>query len=134
MSKIPATMPEQVEDAKALDISYRTLHPSAIIVDGQSGRNIQFPFSSLINKYKDFLHDIIIEFELSPEEQEIYMFNPKMLSEDLYGTTELWDTLLILNNVTSVTEFKPVKVKIYDHNRFKRYINEIMILEESVEN
>lgn len=134
MAKIPATMPEQVEDAKALDISYRTLHPAAVIVDGHTGRSIQFPFSSLINKYKDFLHEIIIEFELSLEEQEIYMFNPKMLSEDLYGTTELWDVLLILNNMTSVIEFKPTKVKVYDHNRFKRYINEIMILEESIEN
>lgn len=132
-TKIPATIPEQVEEAKALDISYRTLHPGAVIIDGQTGRNVQIPFSSLINKYKDFLHEIIIEIPLSEKEQEIYMFKPKMLSEDLYGTTELWDTILLLNNVISVTEFKPIKPKVYDHNKLKKYINEILIMEEMVE-
>ena len=131
---IPSTITEQVYEAKSLDISYRTLHPAAVILDEQTGRNIQIPFSSLINKYKDFLHEIIIEIPLSEKEKEIYMFKPKMLSEDLYGTTELWDTILILNNVVSVSEFKPDVVKVYDHNRLKKYINEILILEELVEN
>jgi hypothetical protein len=131
---IPATLPQQVEEAKALDISYRTLHPGAVIINSQNKEAIKIPFSSLINKYKDFLHEIIIEMPMDEDDCETFMYKPKMLSEDLYGTTELWDTILILNNTISVSEFKPEgKVKIYDPNRLKKYINEILIMEEILE-
>ena len=127
---IPASLPEQIQQAKELEISYRTLHPGAIMHDVNNQRDINFPFSSIISKYKDFLYQIIITIELTDEEADHYQYKPKMLSEDLYGTTELWDTLLILNNATSVSEFKLKKLKLYDPTRLKAYINEIMLLEE----
>lgn len=132
--KIPSSITEQYENAKSLEISYRVLHPSATMNDVNNDRIVKFPFSSIINKYKDFLYNIIIEIELNDEELEIYQYKPKMLSEDLYGTTELWDTILILNNATSVSEFKSKKIKLYDPARLKRYLNEIMLLEEELGN
>jgi hypothetical protein len=131
---IPATLPQQVEEAKALDISYRTLHPGAVIINGQTNETINVPFSSLINKYKDFLHEIVIYMPMTEDDCDAYMYKPKMLSEELYGTTELWDTILLLNNNISVSEFKPEKgIYIYDPNRLKSFINEILIMEEILE-
>lgn len=131
---IPTSIPEQVNQAKDMEISYRVLHPTAILHDNISNRDIVFPFSSVISKYKDFLYEIIITIDLTEEESNYYQFKPKMLSEDLYGTTELWDTILVLNNTVSVSEFKPNKLKVYDPQRLKAYLNEIMLLEEELGN
>ena len=132
--EIPSTMPEQVSLIKDMEISYRTLHPAVIMYDKDSDRRIRFPFSSIVNKYKDFLHEIIMDIELNAEEQAMYLYKPKLLSEDLYGTTELWDTILILNDCQSVIDFKPTTVSIYDPEQFKLYLNEIMLIEESIGN
>ena len=130
--KIPASMDEQIDDIKDLDISYRILHPAAIIRDEYTSRNIRIPFSSLTSKYSNFLSTIIVEIELDDDEQVEYLFKPKALSNYLYGTTEFWNDLLILNNAYSTSEFKPSTVKVYDPNKFKKYINEILILEDIV--
>ena len=130
--KIPASMDEQIADIKDLDISYRILHPAAIIIDEYTSRNIRIPFSSLTSKYSNFLSTIIVEIELDDDEQVEYLFKPKALSNYLYGTTEFWNDLLILNNAYSTSEFKPRTVKVYDPNKFKKYINEILILEDIV--
>ena len=133
-TQIPSTITEQVEEIKNLEISYRVLHPFADMYDESTNRNILFPFSSVITKYKDFLYNIITTVTLNEAEQLYYQFKPKLLSEDLYDTTELWDTLLILNNYVSVSEFKPKVLKVYDPERFKEYINEILLLEEEAGN
>lgn len=132
--QIPSTMPQQVDLAKEMEISYRTLHPAVIMYDKDSDRRIRFPFSSIVSKYKDFLYNIIIDIELNDEEQAMYLYKPKLLSEDLYGTTELWDTILILNNCQSVIDFKPKLISIYNPEEFKTYLNEIMLIEESIGN
>ncbi len=130
---IPASMNEQIENAKALEISYRTLHEQAILKDKISGRNIQIPFASFTDKYKDFLNTIIVTVSLSDEEKAKYRYKPKMVSYDLYNTTEFWNDILLINNFYSLSEFQPGEtLKVYDPNKLKNYINEIMIIENLV--
>ena len=130
---IPASMNEQIENAKALEISYRTLHEQAILKDKISGRNIQIPFASFTDKYKDFLNTIIVTVSLSDEERVRYRYKPKMVSYDLYNTTEFWNDILLINNFFSLSEFQPGEtLKVYDPNKLKDYINEIMIIENLV--
>lgn len=130
MRNIPSTITEQVSNIKNLEISYRVLHPRVQIENTVNNEVTIVPYSSVVSKYKDFLHEIIITMDLDDKQRVKYMYKPKMLSEDLYGTTELWDTILLLNECVYVSEFKPKTVKVYDPNKFKRYINEIMLLEE----
>ena len=127
---VPATIPEQVSLAKDMEISYRTLHPSLVISNVKDDDVIRVPYSSIINKYKDFLSTIVVEIKLDDAMREKYMYKPKMVSNELYGTTELWSEILILNNAYSVIEFKPRVLKCYDPNRFKSFINEIILLED----
>ena len=130
---IPSTVTEQIENAENLELSYRTLHGYALLdYKDVNKTKIEFPFKSLTNKYKDFLSTIIIQIPLTEEEQEKYKFKPKMVSEELYGTTEFWDQILILNNAFSIIDFKPKVLKVYDPERLKLYLNEIMILEENI--
>jgi hypothetical protein len=116
-----------------MEIKYSVLHPTIDIINLQTNTTIIVPFSSLTNKYRVFLSDIIIEKELTYEEKDRYWFKPKTFSQDMYETTQLWDTLLILNEYTSVTQFKPDIIKYYDPEEFKDYLNEIMILEHAIE-
>jgi hypothetical protein len=126
---IPATMTAQISEAKKLEISYRVLHPSAILKDEYSSRNIEIPFSSLTNKYRDFLNKIVKTIELDDKLIARYRYRPKMVSYDLYETTELWNDILILNHCFSTYEFQPKKISVYDPSSLKEYINEILILE-----
>ena len=132
--EIPSTMKEQVQSVRDLDISYRVLHPGAIITDVSDKYNIKIPFSSIINKYRDFFNAIIIDMELSEEDQLFYMYKPKALSEYLYKTPEFWGEILALNSCYSVIDFKPKVAKVYDPDRFKRYLNEIIVIEERLGN
>ena len=133
MAYIPSTVDEQYEYGKSLEISYRALHHDAYLRDKQSNRTIRIPFMSILSKYRDFLDEIIVEQELTLDEQRVYRWNPKKMSEDFYGTTEFWFMLLVLNNYKSVIEFQPKNyVKMYDTDKFKRYLNEIMILEDKL--
>lgn len=133
MAYIPSTVDEQYEYGKSLEISYRALHHDAYLYDKQSNRTIRIPFMSILSKYRDFLDEIIVEQELTLDEQRVYRWNPKKMSEDFYGTTEFWFMLLVLNNYKSVIEFQPKQyVKMYDTDKFKRYLNEIMILEDDL--
>ena len=122
---IPSTIPEQIDLIKELEISYRTLHPNAILTDNQTGRIINIPFNSIISKYGNFLDTLIIQIILD----ENLQFKPKLVSNDFYKTTELWDSILILNNAISLFDFKPTVLKLYDPNRLKDALNEIIVLE-----
>ena len=132
MADIPSTITEQIETIEKYDISYRTLHGSAILHNKEDDSNIKIPFSSMIEKYKDFLYEIIITSDATKEELAQYIFNPKKLSQDLYGTTEFWDTILILNDCKSIIDFDLDTIKVYDPNRFKRYLNEIIITDSEI--
>ena len=125
----PATMTEQISNIKDMEISYRVLHPTMQLTDKQSGRTIEVPFMSLMNKYKDFLSKAIDEVKLNDKLKIKYQYNPKAVSFDLYGTTELWDAILVLNNAKSIIDFTPSKIKYYNPSKLKPLLNELMILE-----
>ena len=131
---IPASMTEQVEMVEDLDISYRTLHTNVEIHNTQNDEIINVPLSSLVSRYSDVLKEIIMDYELDDSEQQLYMFQPKRVSDELYGTTELWDTILTLNGAVSIVDFKPKVLRFYDPNKFKEYLNDILVIEDESSN
>ena len=80
----PATMTEQISNIKDMEISYRVLHPTMQLTDKQSGRTIEVPFMSLINKYKDFLSKAIDEVKLNDKLKIKYQYNPKAVSHRFF--------------------------------------------------
>ena len=128
----PTTISDQINEVNEKEISYNTLHPKLLVTDINKNTTIRVPYSSYVSQYREFLSTIIVEEELDKEGELKYWFKPKSLSNDLYGTTELWDTILTLNECSSATTFKPTKVKYYDPDLFKDYLNEIMLLENAI--
>ena len=91
------TMQDLIEKAKLMEVSYRNLHSYVIIRDKVTEERIRTPFTSIINKYRDFLSDITYEVTLTDVEYMKYRYAPKTLSQDLYGTTEYWFIIMELN-------------------------------------
>lgn len=128
----PSTITEQIENVQSLEISYRTLHVNTTLADEETSRIIEIPYRSLIDKYHDFFDNILVVITLPEELQMLYKFNPKRVSFDLYGTTELWAEILTLNGCISILDFKPVDLFVYNTEQFKPLINEMMILEKII--
>lgn len=130
MNEIPSTIIEQIEDIEDRDINYRTLHIGLNVYnDDKDSRNFKVPYLSILNKHSNILSKIIITRELTSKEYTKYAFRPKLFSDDMYGTTEFWDTILFLNNCKSVVDFRLQKIKYYNPDKFKAFIDEIFIVE-----
>lgn len=127
---IPATITELIEWGKNEEISYRNLHTEAYINDLDNDRIIKIPLNDTMSAYRYFLDPYLIEFELHDEELQLYQFKPKSLSYKLYGTTELWALLLMINNCVSKIDFNEKKIKVLDPKNIKSFINEVLILEK----
>lgn len=128
---IYSTLQDQIDAIKDSEIAYRTLHKNAVVRDENSGINIRVPFKSLIHDYKDYLESIVLTVPMDEESEKMYRFNPKRFSYDTYNTTELWAEIMDLNNCTSICEFKPTSfIKVYNPDKLKTLINEILIIGE----
>lgn len=129
---IPSTITEEIDRSREYEISYKTLHNQVKIIDDETNRLITIPFSSIIDKYKDALTGIEITLEFDDLLRNKFRYRPKMLSNSLYGTTELWSEILRLNHCAFKSQFDLAKVKVYDPDKLKDYINDIFIFEDRI--
>ena len=105
------------------------------VLTNSAGEMFVVNMFNLFEKYYELLIDNSIIVVLSDAEYKKYRFNPKKLSEDLYGTKELHYMLLRLNHMYSVIEFDLTEVRVFNRN-IVSLLNEIMVLEsdEFIEN
>ena len=69
---------------------------------------------NIADKYAIELEENKKTVEFTTKEYYKYRFNPKVLSYDLYGTTELWFFILMANEIYTISEFDFKKLKLYD--------------------
>lgn len=84
--------------------------------------------SSLFSKYRNELATYLYKVNFTNEEYSRYRYNPKKLSYDLYGTTELWFLILYANQLYSISQFDMRSLYIYDGTVFNA-ISHIIDLE-----
>lgn len=123
-----SNMETLIKAGKNLDISHEKIHLKAFFTDKEN-KKIIINYTSLIDKYQDFMSKIIIDYEMTDEEFIKYKFQPKKFCMDMYGTTELWSTLLRINNMVSALQFTNKKIKAFTQDIFD-VLNEILILED----
>lgn len=129
--KYYSTIQELIDSVSGLEISYRNLHTNAYIEN--KGTVIKIPYKSIIRDYLPYLKQTCVTSAFTDLEKLKYRFKPKMLSNDLYETTELWSALLEINGFISLLDFtldKPILV--FAPKPLKRILNEVMILEEII--
>ena len=126
-------MDEMIADSKEAEISLSNLELMVKIKDKQSGEVIRVPIWTVTSKYKDLLSNYVDTIQLSDNEMIAFKYRPKALSNKLYGTTELWQTLLELNGMLSVIEFNKPIIKFYNPHVIKDLLNEFLIIEGRIE-
>lgn len=96
------------------------------LFEPNKGTNMIVNSESLVLKYYDELKANKIKIELSESEYMRYRFNPKIMSYDLYGTTELWFLIIDANQLHSSIEFDLKVVYLYDVsilNKISKIVN-----------
>lgn len=72
-----------------------------------------FMEETLLSKYTTELSAYLETTTLTSRQQEYYAYNPRLLSQDLYGAPEFWYILLYANEMHSALEFNVIKLKFY---------------------
>lgn len=132
MATIPVSMDRQIVNIKSKDISYRNLHQYANLFNTQTNDTIEIPYMSIAENYRDYLKKIVQRVVLRENDKIRFRYNPKRVSSVFYnGTTEYWYLIMTLNECVSVSDFGTSDtLKIYNPQKIKSYINEIMVLED----
>lgn len=123
-----STIKQVIEDGKTAPFSANTLHFKKIITNTSSD-NFIILMNPIFDKYYELLKNYISEVNLTDEEYNKYIYKPKLLSLDIYGTTELYFLLLKINNMTSIIDFNKQNIKVFK-KEIMTILNEIMIHEE----
>ncbi len=69
---------------------------------------IDFVTKNILRDYIPDLKEYCVKVTLSSEEQQKYQYNPKKLAGDIYGYTDLYYVILMLNGMIDVKEFKNI--------------------------
>lgn len=125
-----STIQDSIEKAANETLTHSRLFLRATCDVTNSKDIVIFNFNSLVTKYiEEIKKNYIQTVELSDEEQAKYRFNPKGLSYDLYGTTELWSSLLLINNIISQVDFTPSSLYVFKTSILD-FFDEVFVLEE----
>lgn len=82
------------------------------------GRNI-------LNDYMSELKLLAVEVELTDEEYIKYQYKPKLLANDIYGTTESYFVIMALNQICNVKDFNMRRLKLLTKDAMKKVLNYI---------
>lgn len=109
-----------IEEGQKQVISLKNLYDTILVGDADNPDHVfRIPISDFFVKYKDELSPYVEYYNLP----ESMFYKPKMVSLELYGTTELWLSLLRLNGMKNISEFSMPIIKVYNGIKLKEMIN-----------
>lgn len=117
---------QSIKDAAKSTIKLPNLYYDVIVSNEDKTKMFRMPIDDFFLKYKRELEDCKIYYTIT----EDMFYKPKVLSEQIYGTTELWLAILRANNMRNTTEFHYPIIKVYDPDRLKTLIKVFFKREE----
>ena len=120
-----STVKGYIENYAIDELTFDTLHFHQVYTDRDDKKMVVNRDTILLRYFPEF-KTAIERHELTEADYKKYRFNPKRLSYDLYGTTELWGLLLDINEISSAIEFdlKTINVlPVYVVDRIERALN-----------
>ena len=120
-----STIRGYIENYAIDEVTQETLNFHQVLSESD-GKKMVVNETSLLQRYMPEISSVKERHTLTESEYKKYRFNPKRLSYDLYGTTELWSLLLDINDVASAVEFDLRTVYLlptYIVNRIERILN-----------
>lgn len=108
-----------IEAGKGVTLTYQRLS-----LVNHIGEKIQFPFKNVFNDYLSDIENssLLCLIEISDKEFMRYQYRPKLLSYDVYGTTDLDFVIMGINRIINPKEFNYKKIKMIR----KRDLNELL--------
>lgn len=67
--------------------------------------SIEYTVKNVLDDYMGELKDMALLVALSEEEYQKYIYNPKYLVYDIYGSTVLYPFIMALNGIANIREF-----------------------------
>lgn len=111
---------QYIKDGKAARISLKNIYESYLVGSSDNPSHVcRVAFGDFFLQHYDHLKNCVQLFQIP----ESMFYKPKMVSQELYGTTELWIALLRVNNMTRITEFHYPLIKIYNPDKLQEYID-----------
>ena len=99
-----STIKEYIELYNSEELTSSAFYLKEVFTTDSSSKML-VNFKSLVTKYMPELKDLKVKITLDQDEYSKYRFNPKFLSYDIYGTTELWFLILEANELHSSAQF-----------------------------
>ena len=113
-SKIEETY--TVEDFIELGKNIDDIQYSKFAILSKASSDVENPLiyaeHNVIYDYEDELKRLCQNVEMTDSELNKYKFKPKLLSYDLYGSTELYFVILFINNIYNIKDFNRKNIKL----------------------
>jgi hypothetical protein len=109
-----------IQDGQKEVLSLKNFYDTILTADiDDVTKIIRIPMGDFFIKYRSQLDAIVQYYSVSDR----FFYQPKSVSLELYGTTEMWLSLLRVNNMRNITEFHQPIIKIYNPTDVKELIN-----------
>lgn len=110
---------QAIKDAQIDTVSMHNLYDTILVGDENDDSNIfRIPTNDFFLKYKDELEPIKQLYQI----QDTMFYKPKLVSYEIYGTTELWLAILRANNMRNTSEFHYPYINVYNPDSLKKLI------------
>lgn len=77
----------------------------SLLERSSSNENVYYMISNIISNYLEDIEDDIKTVSVSELEKIKYIYKPKLLCYDIYGTTEVYFILMAINGVYNIKDF-----------------------------
>lgn len=92
----------------------------------QPFEDIKFPIFNVVTyDYLQEFKDAAVTINLTNDEFDKYKYKPRLLSIDLYGTTELFFVILAVNGMASEKEFSKQTIKLIPVSTLKDMMQQV---------
>lgn len=108
------TLSDFIREYSVEDLRVDAFHLKDVFFQNGMKHKIVVNGDNIADKYSAELEENKKIVEFTTKEYYKYRYNPKLLSYDVYGTTELWFFILMANEIYTITEFDLRKVKMFD--------------------
>ena len=113
-------MGRQAPTINYTDLSYRETYG-----------NVSYVIKNVINDYLPELKQLSYKILLSDSEYEKYKYKPKLLSYDVYGNTEYYIYILLVNDICNVYDFDFKQLLMVPNSKLKAALSSIYRVEKA---
>ena len=127
------TLDNFIQEYGAEDLRVDAFHLKEVFFNPGMKHKIIVNGNIISDKYASELEENKRIITFNTKEYYKYRYNPKLLSYDIYGTTELWFFILMANELYSITEFNLRKLILYDASVIPKFNKLLELVQQFLE-